>query len=164
MKEVLMQRRQVLLAISQIALAATLVSCGQGAEQELAAVKGDTDLELLASVAYDLFPFPGLQADLYVRIGRNLLESGSPAIAEGLTQLRAASNSLPWKELDEIRRVAILAAMQDSAFFTSVRAATIEVLYRSPELFAMIGYGGSAIEQGGYLNRGFDEINWLPRE
>jgi hypothetical protein len=164
MKDVLIRRRQVLLAISQIAMATTLISCGQGAEQELATAQGDTDLELLASVAYDLFPFPGLQADHYVHIGRNLLETNSTVIAEGLTQLRAASNSLPWKELDEFRRVAILAAMQDSAFFASVRAATIEVLYRSPELFALIGYGGSAIEQGGYLNRGFDEINWLPRE
>jgi hypothetical protein len=164
MKAVLMQRRQVLLAISQIAMATTLISCGQGAEQELAAAQGDTDLELLASVAYDLFPFPELQADLYVRIGQNLLAPGSPEITAGLTQLRTASNSLPWKELDETHRVAILAAMQDSTFFVSVRAATIEVLYRSPELFAMIGYGGSAIEQGGYLNRGFDEINWLPRE
>jgi hypothetical protein len=26
----------------------------------------------------------------------------------------------------------------------------------------MVGYGGSAIEQGGYINRGFDEIDWLP--
>jgi hypothetical protein len=28
-------------------------------------------------------------------------------------------------------------------------------------MFDLVGYGGSAIEQGGYINRGFDDIDWL---
>jgi hypothetical protein len=56
-----------------------------------------------------------------------------------------------------------LASLEGTPFFAALRAGTVEVLYRSPEVFALVGYGGSAIEYGGYLNRGFDEIDWLPQ-
>lgn len=162
-----LQRRQVLLAISQLALAGSLTACGGSPEPSgavTAPVAGDTDLELLASVAYDLLPFPALPAQLYINAAEQLLQSGNPVIAEGLVQLRTASGALPWKEVDESLRLSILATMEDSAFFAAVRASTITVLFRSPEVFALVGYGGSAIEHGGYINRGFADIDWLPQE
>ncbi len=159
----LLQRRQMLLAISHLALTASLAACGNGTESPAAsATAADSDLELLASVAYDLFPFPALDAALYVRVGERLLQAGNPVVADGLLQLRTAAAGAPWKQLDEARRVAVLTDVQATPFFAALRAATLEVLYRSPEVFAMVGYGGSAIEQGGYINRGFDEIDWLP--
>jgi len=159
----LLQRRQMLLAISHLALTASLAACGNGADAPAGTVTaGDSDLELLASVAYDLFPFPALDATLYIRVGERLLQGGNPAVADGLLQLRTAAAGVPWKQLDEARRVAVLTDAQTTPFFAALRAATLEVLYRSPEVFAMVGYGGSAIEQGGYINRGFDEIDWLP--
>ncbi len=156
------QRRQVLLAISQLALASALTACTDSAQQAAPTPTGDSDLELLASVAYDLFPYPALNADMYVRVGEHLLQGGNPAIAEGLQQLRAAVGDMPWKEVDEMQRLAALTEMEGTPFFAAVRAGSLEVLYRSPEVFAMVGYGGSAIEQGGYINRGFDTIDWLP--
>jgi hypothetical protein len=125
--------------------------------------QGDTDLQLLASVAYDLLPFATLEPALYVQVGERLLQGGNPAIAEGLAKLREVSGNVPWKELDESARVTLLASLEDTPFFVALRATTIEVLYRSPQVFALVGYGGSAIEYGGYLNRGFDEIDWLPQ-
>ena len=158
-----LHRRQVLLAISQLVLAGSLAACGPGTEQQVAAIPAaDTDTELLASVAYDLFPYPALDASMYVRIAERLLQAGNPAITAGLAQLRTAVGGMPWKEVDENQRVAILTDLQGTPFFATVRAASLEVLYRSPEVFAMVGYGGSAIEQGGYINRGFDDIDWLP--
>lgn len=159
----LLQRRQMLLAISHLALTASLAACGDATEAPVAGTAaGDTDLELLASVAYDLFPFPALDAGLYIRVGERLLQGGNPAVADGLLQLRTAAAGIPWKQLEEPRRIAVLTELQSTPFFASLRAATLEVLYRSPEVFSMVGYGGSAIEQGGYINRGFDEIDWLP--
>lgn len=161
----LLQRRQVLLAIAQIAGAASLSACGGAAEAPAAAApQGDTDLALLASVAYDLFPFPALDAAMYVRVAERLLQAGNPAVPEGLMLLRAAVADQPWTEVEESRRLAVLGDMQATPFFAAVRAATLEVLYRSPEVFAMVGYGGSAIEQGGYINRGFGDIDWLPAQ
>ena len=146
-------RREALLAISQLAFSRQFVK----------ETVVDTDLQLLASVAYDLFPFQALTPALYVQVGERLLQAGNPAITEGLARLREISSNMPWKELDESARLTVLASLEGTPFFAALRAGTIEVLYRSPEVFAMVGYGGSAIEYGGYLNRGFDEIDWLPQ-
>jgi hypothetical protein len=159
-----LQRRQVLIAISQITLAASLNACSEAEQPAAPAPTGDTDIELLASVSYDLFPFSALMPEMYVRVAERLQQAGNPVIPEGLAQLRAAVDNMPWKEVDEARRVTVLADMRTSPFFTTVRAMTLEVLFRSPEVFAMVGYGGSAIEQGGYINRGFSDIDWLPAQ
>lgn len=159
------KRRRMLLAISQLALMSGLAACSRG-EQAVSSAEivtsGDTDLELLASVAYDLFPYEELPAELYVRIARNLLDVNNPSMNQGLQQLRSAAGNVAWKDVAESRRVDILQEMENTAFFAAIRAASIEVLYRSEAVFGMVGYGGSAVEQGGYLNRGFDEIDWLP--
>lgn len=162
-----LNRREALLAISQLALAASLAACSDTPAPPPDAVEaepqGDTDLQLLASVAYDLLPFATLEPALYVQVGERLLQGGNPAIAEGLAKLREVSGNVPWKELEESARVTLLASLEGTPFFVALRATTIEVLYRSPQVFALVGYGGSAIEYGGYLNRGFDEIDWLPQ-
>lgn len=159
----MLPRRRMLLAISQLALAAAVTACGETVPRPTSApAVAESDLALLAAVAYDLFPFPGLEAGLYVQVGERLLQNPSPALTEGLQQLRAVAGTSPWRELDEARRVAALTQLQSSPFFAQLRAITIEVLYRAPETFSLINYGGSAIEYGGYLHRGFDEIDWLP--
>ena len=157
-----LHRRRMLLAISQLALASSLGACGGTTEPAPQAAATESDLELLAAVSYDLFPFPDLPPALYVQVGERLLQANNPAIAEGLEQLRASAGTMAWKEIDETTRIATLTAMQTTPFFAAVRAATLEVLFRAPETFALVGYGGSAIEQGGYVNRGFDQIDWLP--
>lgn len=163
-------RRETLLAISQLALASTLAACGDGspptaapaATQQATQAAPESDLELLAAAAYDLFPFATLTPALYVQVGERLLQADNPSVAAGLQQLRAAAAGTSWRDLDEAQRVATLTALQATPFFAALRASTIEVLYRAPETFALVGYGGSAIEYGGYLHRGFDEIDWLP--
>ena len=34
-------------------------------------------------------------------------------------------------------------------------------LYDNKTLFPLFGYEGSSWEKGGYVNRGFDDIDWL---
>jgi hypothetical protein len=34
-------------------------------------------------------------------------------------------------------------------------------LYNQPAVWSLLGYEGSSYEKGGYLNRGFDDVNWL---
>jgi hypothetical protein len=37
-------------------------------------------------------------------------------------------------------------------------------LYSNPQVWPLFGYQGSSLEYGGYLERGFDDIAWLPKE
>ncbi len=163
-------RRDMLLSISALA-AATLTGCQESPELPVtspevtgAAVTliGGSDLDILASVAYDLFPFTALAPELYIKSATALLALNDPAVADGLAQLRAASGNTAWMDVPESQRIAVLISLESSPFFTVARATTIAVLFRDKAVFDLVGYGGSAIEQGGYINRGFDQITWLP--
>jgi len=62
----------------------------------------------------------------------------------------------------EPARVEALRTVERSEFFAFVRAKTLGTLYASPIAYAHFGYEGEAFSKGGYLNRGFDELDWLP--
>jgi hypothetical protein len=167
----LSSRRKVLITISQLIAAGGLAACGgadtntQGQDMNTAPSLqngAENDLQLLAGVAYDLFPFEDLDPMLYVTVAQRVLDLESPAVAEALTILRDSNGTTPWLEVDETQRIESLRLLEQSAFFGTMRATAIEVLFRDPEVFALLGYGGSAIEQGGYINRGFADITWLP--
>jgi hypothetical protein len=155
-----MTRRKVLVAISQLATAATLASCDRSAGQA-AIVEANPDLEVLASVVYDILPYSELPPAVYVSAARQILDLKDSEVTAGLMKLREASNGA-WKNLQETQRVAILTSLQDSPFFAVVRAKSLQVLLRDPATYAVIGYGGSSIQYGGYLGRGFNDISWLP--
>ncbi|MEM8648033.1 MAG: hypothetical protein AAGF86_17025, partial [Pseudomonadota bacterium] len=58
-------------------------------------------------------------------------------------------------------RVALLKAMESSGFFQKVRGSLVTGIYNNPEVWPIFGYEGPSAEEGGYINRGFDDINWL---
>lgn len=156
-------RRQLLIAIAQLASAASaasLAACSRSADK--AAAAGSADLELLASVAYDILPYTDLPAESYVSAARKILDMNDATVAAGLKELRAASHDTPWKDVAEAERIVILKSLQDTPFFAVVRVTTVQTLLRDPATFAIVGYGGSTVQYGGYLNRGFDDISWLP--
>jgi hypothetical protein len=156
-------RRQVLISISQLAAAATLASCARSPDKTAAAVD-NADLELLASVAYDILPYSELPPQSYVNAAQQILELKNSEVPAGLQKLRDASHGIAWKDVAEAERIAILSSLQDSPFFAVVRANTLQVLLRDPATFAIVGYGGSSIQFGGYINRGFNDIKWLPAQ
>lgn len=65
--------------------------------------------------------------------------------------------SVAWEE----DRVALLKEIEDGAFFQKIRGGLITGLYNQPEVWAKFGYEGSSAENGGYISRGFDDIDWL---
>jgi hypothetical protein len=156
-----LNRRQMLLAISKAAVASQLMSCTDPVSDTLLH-QPETDLQLVAALAYDLFPFPNLDPVMYVQVAEHILAGSTPTFEQGLQELRTASGNLHWLDLDESLRIELLANVEKEPFFAHLRQGTIEILYRSTVTFDMIGYGGSAIEHGGYINRGFDQIDWLP--
>jgi hypothetical protein len=62
----------------------------------------------------------------------------------------------------ENERVETLKKMESSTFFQAVRLKTVQVLYASPIAYVYFGYEGEAFSKGGYLQRGFNDLRWLP--
>jgi hypothetical protein len=156
-------RRMALATIAQLAAAASLAACGMTSEEEAQAPDlGDPDLETLASIAYDIMPYEAVRPELYVRAAEAILANDRALAEKGLARLREVIGGKRWMALDEAEQVAALESVQGSDFFAYMRSTTINTLFVDPAVWAMVGYGGSAVEHGGYINRGFDEIDWLP--
>lgn len=162
----LVTRRQTLKLIAQIAAGLSLTACGVDSNDEASlaseSAQGNTDVEILASIAYELFPFQALSPVLYVNVAERVLGLGDPIVTEGLEVIRSIAGEQSWLSLQDEQRVEILSSIDESRFFTLMRATSIAVLYQDQETLDLVGYGGSAIEKGGYLNRGFNDITWLP--
>jgi hypothetical protein len=59
-------------------------------------------------------------------------------------------------------RVEALRRIESSPFFQNLRVQTLLVLYSTPLAYAYFGYEGEAFSKGGYLQRGFNDLRWLP--
>jgi hypothetical protein len=70
-----------------------------------------------------------------------------------------AYTEIPW----EADRVELLRGIEHSDFFKKVRSDLIVSLYNQKELWPKFGYEGSSAEHGGYIKRGFSDIDWLPK-
>ena len=58
----------------------------------------------------------------------------------------------------EANRVALLEEIADGAFFQKIRGGLITGIYNRKDVWAKLGYEGPSFEKGGYLKRGFDDI------
>lgn len=82
-------------------------------------------------------------------------------LADGLAALDNAAQG-DWLAIAPDRRLDIAKSLSGSAFFVAVRSRAVIALYNNELAFAHFGYGGSVFEQGGYLERGFNDLDWLP--
>jgi hypothetical protein len=63
----------------------------------------------------------------------------------------------------EADRVKLLLGIEQTEFFTTIRGDLIASLYNQKEVWPKFGYEGSSAEHGGYIKRGFADIDWLPK-
>lgn len=125
----------------------------------------------LVRMARDLYPHDRLGEAYYARAvepydgkaGENpdlkqLIEDG----VAGLDTASQAKYARPYADVvEEGDRVAVLKSIESTPFFQKVRGDMVVALYNQPEVWVKFGYEGSSAEHGGYLERGFDDIDWL---
>ena len=47
-------------------------------------------------------------------------------------------------------------------FFGFIRRTTVLNLYNHADVWNALGYEGASFDKGGYINRGFNDLDWLP--
>ncbi len=47
-------------------------------------------------------------------------------------------------------------------FFGFIRRTTVLNLYNNADVWDVLGYEGASFDKGGYINRGFNDLDWLP--
>ena len=129
-------------------------------------------MAILVRAARDTYPHDFLADRYYVTAVQSLDTKASTnqalrgLLEDGCAQLDAAARKLHGRDYLKVgmeeQRVAILKGMEESAFFQQLRGDLVVSLYNQKEIWPKFGYEGSSIEHGGYLHRGFNDINWLP--
>ncbi|WP_412506492.1 Twin-arginine translocation pathway signal [Roseovarius sp. SYSU LYC5161] len=174
MKDTSQQRgltRRELLSRSMAAGASLIVGTGFVASADAAWAMETTALKsrtmaTLIQMARDIYPHDHLGDEYYARAvkGYDTAEAAE-GVEAGIAGLDAAARhkgfdsylSVGW----ERDRVDILRGMEDSPFFQQVRGGLVTGLYNQKEVWPLFGYEGESYSKGGYINRGFDDINWL---
>jgi hypothetical protein len=129
------------------------------------------DSRALLKFTRDLFPHDRLHDSFYAKAIAPLQDEAAKdaatrkLLAGGIAQLNAstmASAGKPFADVpDESVRVAAIKQIEGGAFFAKVYDGTMTSLYNQPELWPKFGYEGPSSAQGGYINRGFSDIDWL---
>jgi hypothetical protein len=119
----------------------------------------------------DLFPHDRLEDSFYAKAIAPLQDEAAKdaatrkLLADGIARLNASSIESAGKPFADVPqesvRVAAIRQIEGTAFFTKVYGGTLTPLYNQPELWPMFGYEGPSSALGGYLNRGFNDIDWL---
>ena len=103
------------------------------------------------------YPHPSFPDDPYQRTSAAVQQADSDGVlAAGLDALGDLDG------LDDDAVTAKLEAVQAEPFFRLVHSTTVVALYDDHEVWQLLGYEGSSFEKGGYLHRGFDDLDWLP--
>jgi hypothetical protein len=133
----------------------------------LGAATGNTLLVL----ARDIFPHDRI-SDRYYLQALEPLEAQAAAddklkslLSEGVAALDRLAKlrfRKAYAALDkESERVSLLYVIEHGAFFQKVKGHLVTGFYDNKAVWPLFGYEGSSWEKGGYLNRGFDDIDWL---
>ena len=118
-----------------------------------------------------LYPHDAIEDTQYSKIVEEFDKKAStdPAFAQllrdGVASLDAGSHG-KWLDLSDGDKLQALKGMETTPFFQTVRGTIVGTpgLYNQPVVWKQFGYEGSSWQFGGYLNRGFNDISWLPKE
>lgn len=132
---------------------------------ETAALKPET-MATLVQMARDIYPHDKVADEFYVLAVKGYDSADAAGeIEAGIAGLDAAARGKGFASyLDagwERDRVDILRGMEDSAFFQKIRGGLVTGLYNQKAVWPIFGYEGASFELGGYIDRGFNDINWL---
>jgi hypothetical protein len=125
----------------------------------------------LVKMARDLYPHDRLPDAAYqkavatIETGVAADAAGKTLLADGVVELDAAANKLKGKPYaaiaEEADRVAVLRTIEQTPFFQKMRGGMVTALYNQPDLWIKLGYEGPSFDKGGYLERGFNDLDWL---
>ena len=130
-------------------------------------------LRTLVKVARDIYPHDFLGDSYYITAVTpwDNKAAKDPAIKaminDGVSRLDQDArdrHKVPYAEVPwEADRVVLLQGIEQTDFFKKMRGDLVVSLYNQKDLWPKFGYEGSSAEHGGYINRGFADIDWLPK-
>lgn len=119
----------------------------------------------LTAVARTMYPHDALPDDVYARVGERLAEAArqDPGAARMIEDgVAALDGARPFTDRSADERLEALKGIEGSGFFELVRSTAVVEVYSDQRTWRLVGYEGPSFDQGGYLHRGFNDLDWLP--
>lgn len=138
-----------------------------------AEVLGADAFKTLTKIARDIFPHDRFEDKLYenavgVYADQAKADAGlKQLLLDGIAKANSDAKALFGKAYADVAaesdRVQVLEAMAKAknAFFLKIRGDLVVSLYNQPAVWALLGYQGPSAEFGGYINRGFNDQDWM---
>jgi hypothetical protein len=122
--------------------------------------------EVLLRMCRLLYPHDALADDYYAACVESLDAKAvtDPALAvqlkNGVTEFMQDNGR--FLNVSESEQLKALNSIADTEFFQTIRGHMVVALYTDRKVWSELGYEGPSFQFGGYLDRGFDDIDWLP--
>jgi hypothetical protein len=127
----------------------------------------DSSRQTLVRVLRVAFPHQTFPDGPYERTAAKIVEAAGQStwstlqLTQGLTSLDSLSGRA-FADLGADEALKVLQQVEGTEFFGLIRRTAVVSLYDDPEVWEALGYEGSSFEKGGYIDRGFDDLDWLP--
>ena len=167
-----LSRRMFLMTTAMASVTTGVMMSGAGPAAASALSKDQT--AALLRMVQDIYPHPGLLNIGHYQSIADSLAAGADgdadtaaALLDGLKRIDQKAQALFGSSYvgveDPDAREGLLRHFQDEGFFQNVRWAAYFAIYNNKEVWPLFGYGGSSVEHGGYIDRGFSDITFVPQ-
>ena len=119
----------------------------------------------ITAAARTMYPHDALPDEVYARVADKLVEAadGSPETARVIEEGVAVLNDgRVFAELSADLQLEVLKGLEGTDFFELVRSTALVEVYTDDRTWQLVGYEGPSFDKGGYIDRGFDDLDWLP--
>jgi len=126
-------------------------------------------VEQLVSICRSMFPHSAVPDEFYEHVVRKLDDQAlrdqdlSVLLFNGVAALNRQTGCA-WAGLPEEARLQSLQQVERTPFFQRLRSDFVLYFYSNPAIWPLFGYEGPSNDQGGYLHRGFNDIDWIKKE
>ncbi len=127
----------------------------------------DDSRTTLVRVLHVAFPHESVPDGPYERTADAVIEAADAStwsrlsLVQGLESLAGLTGD-GFLELDDADATKILRHVEGTEFFGLIRRTAVVSLYDDHEVWSILGYEGESFAKGGYIDRGFDDLDWLP--
>ena len=149
-------------------LSLTLINTASAWAAALAGEAAD-NTEILARMVRLYYPHDSVADEVYAQTVDSILSAAASDVQlqqllDGAYAALDAAGAGRFADADAAAQLAAMISLQDEAFFTAIKFQVLGRFYAHPEVWKAINYPGSSVEHGGYVDRGFDDIDWLPEQ
>lgn len=127
----------------------------------------DEARSVLIRVIRVAFPHPSFPDAPYERTADTILREAENstwfrvALTQGLLTLSHLAGG-DFRDLNDEDGTKVLRRIETTEFFGFIRRTTVLNLYDNEDVWEILGYEGPSFDKGGYINRGFNDLDWLP--